>query len=122
MATSVDYEIAEEDQQKIVEFSLLFNQKNQAESQLKSLKEQLQNLNDAQEELMINMDTPYLQIGDCFIRVDEAELDEHLEGKKKETAEEISQLEDAVETHAEKAKTLKALLYAKFGNRINLEA
>lgn len=63
MTTKLDYEISEDDQNRIIEFSKLFNKKAQAETQLKVLKEQVQNLTDAQEELMINMDTSYLQIG-----------------------------------------------------------
>ncbi|GIX61816.1 prefoldin subunit 4 [Babesia caballi] len=122
MSTSVDYEISEEDQSKIVEFSRVFNQKAQAETRLKGLKEQVQNFNDAQEELMINMDTPYLKIGDCFLKVEEAELDGYLEEQKKVVADEISQLEETIDAHKAKASELKAMLYAKFGNRINLEA
>lgn len=63
MTTNLDYDISEEDQKSIIEFSTLFNKKAQAETKLKVLKEQVQNLTDAQEELLINMDTPYLQIG-----------------------------------------------------------
>ncbi|GBE59389.1 prefoldin subunit [Babesia ovata] len=122
MATSVDYEISEDDQNRIVEFSTVFNKKTQAETRLKALKEQVQNLNDAQEELMINMDTSYLKIGDCFLRLEEAELDEHLETQKKEATDEIKQLEKEVYEHTAKTAELKAMLYAKFGNRINLEA
>ncbi|KAK1932637.1 KE2 family protein [Babesia divergens] len=122
MTTNLDYEISEEDQKSIIEFSTLFNKKAQAETKLKVLKEQVQNLTDAQEELLINMDTPYLQIGDCFLRVDENELDGHLESKKEEFADEITRLEQSLEEYTSKTTELKAMLYAKFGNRINLEA
>ncbi|CDR96557.1 KE2 family protein, putative [Babesia bigemina] len=122
MATSVDYEISEDDQSRIVEFSTVFNKKNMAETRLKALKEQVQNIDDAQEELMINMDTPYLKIGDCFLRLEESELDEHLEAEKKEATDEIRQLEQEIDEHIARTAELKAMLYAKFGNRINLEA
>ncbi|ORM41084.1 Prefoldin subunit 4 [Babesia sp. Xinjiang] len=122
MATKVDYEISEEDQSNIVEFSKTFNKKNQAETRLKNLKEQIQNLNDAEEELMINMDTPYLNLGDCFLRVEEPQLTSYLEEQKNTITEEIKELEDTVDTLTSKSSELKALLYAKLGNRINLEA
>ncbi|GFE52932.1 KE2 family protein [Babesia ovis] len=121
MATKVDYEISEEDQSNIVQFSRVFNKKNQTETQLKILKEQVQNLNDAEEEVMINMDTSYLKIGDCFLRVEEAELSNYLDKQKNEIAEEIDKLEGSLEELTKKATELKAMLYAKLGNRINLE-
>ncbi|EDO07852.1 Prefoldin subunit family protein [Babesia bovis T2Bo] len=121
MATKVDYEISEEDQNNIVQFSKVFNERNQAEKRLKTLKEQVQNLTDAEEELMITMDTPYLKIGDCFLRFEESELGSHLEQQKDESNAEIEKLESSLQELTAKSTELKAMLYAKLGNRINLE-
>ncbi|KAK1444949.1 prefoldin 4 like protein [Babesia gibsoni] len=121
MSSNLDYEIGEEDQNKIVEFSKLHNKKNQIETQLKILKQHVQSLSDAQEELLINMDTPYLKIGDCFLRMDETDLEQHLSTQKDKVTEEILKLEQECEEYVNKTTELKGILYAKFGNRINLE-
>lgn len=121
MSSNLDYEIGEEDQNKIVEFSKLHNKKNQIETQLKILKQHVQSLSDAQEELLINMDTPYLKIGDCFLRMDETDLEQHLSTQKDKVTEEILKLEQECEEYVNKTTELKGILYTKFGNRINLE-
>lgn len=63
----------------------------------------------------------YFRTGDCFLRVEEKELEGHLESKEA-FIREIEQLERSLEEYVTKTTELKAMLYAKFGNRINLEA
>ncbi|XP_057359082.1 prefoldin subunit 4 isoform X1 [Manis pentadactyla] len=86
---------------------------------------QLQNLEDACEDLMLAEDDclmiPY-QIGDVFISHSQEETQEMLEEAKKNLQEEIDALESRVESIQRVLADLKVQLYAKFGSNINLEA
>ncbi|NXA47571.1 PFD4 protein, partial [Nothocercus julius] len=87
---------------------------------------QLQNLEDASDDIMMLDDgdsllIPY-QIGDVFISHSQEETEEMLEEAKKNLQEEIEALESRVESIQRVLSDLKVQLYAKFGNNINLEA
>ncbi|NWX82690.1 PFD4 protein, partial [Nothoprocta ornata] len=87
---------------------------------------QLQNLEDASDDIMMLDDSdslliPY-QIGDVFISHSQEETEEMLEEAKKNLQEEIEALESRVESIQRVLSDLKVQLYAKFGNNINLEA
>ncbi|NXC16140.1 PFD4 protein, partial [Corythaeola cristata] len=87
---------------------------------------QLQNLEDAFDDVMILEDgdvllIPY-QIGDVFISHSQEETQEMLEEAKKSLQEEIDALQSRVESIQKVLSDLKVQLYAKFGNNINLEA
>ncbi|KAK2196936.1 hypothetical protein BdWA1_002185 [Babesia duncani] len=66
MASRVDYEILKEDQDRIVKFSTLYNAKLKTEKQYELLKDHLSSIRDAQDEILINLDTPLLKIGKNF--------------------------------------------------------
>uniref|UniRef100_A0A8C5QX92 Prefoldin subunit 4 n=1 Tax=Leptobrachium leishanense TaxID=445787 RepID=A0A8C5QX92_9ANUR len=85
---------------------------------------QLQNLEDACEDLMMLDDgllVPY-QIGDVFISHSQEEAQEMLENAKRVLEEDMEGLESRVASILQVLAGLKVQLYAKFGNNINLEA
>ncbi|AFZ80901.1 prefoldin subunit, putative [Theileria equi strain WA] len=122
MASKIDYEITEEDQTKITTFSLMHDKRLKLEQQLEVLNNQTGLISDAQDELLINMETPLYKIGDCFMKLTEQELESELEKVKEGLQEEADKTKERIETCKKECDSLKASLYAKFGSRINLEA
>lgn len=89
------------------------------------LQKELQNLEDAGDELMmLDDDTtpiPY-RIGEIFIHLSSEETQEYLENAKSKIQDEIKSLESNTAEVKQLLADLKVKLYAKFGNNINLEA
>ncbi|KAM8920122.1 prefoldin subunit 4 isoform 1-T1 [Lycaon pictus] len=130
-SVSVDPQAAEdvnvtfEDQQKINKFARNTSRITELKEEIEIKKKQLQNLEDACEDIMLADDDclmiPY-QIGDVFISHSQEETQEMLEEAKKNLQEEIDALEARVESIQRVLADLKVQLYAKFGSNINLEA
>ncbi|XP_069099717.1 prefoldin subunit 4 [Pleurodeles waltl] len=120
-----DVNVTFEDQQKINKFARNTSRLTELKEEIDVRKKQLQNLEDACDDLMMLGDDcsviPY-QIGDVFISHGEEETQEMLEAAKKHLQEEIDALESRVESIHTVLSDLKVQLYAKFGNNINLEA
>ena len=60
-------------------------------------------------------------MGEVFFQVTSSKAQEYVEEDKKVTEEEVANLKKQVDDVAEAMKDLKAKLYAKFGDNINLE-
>ncbi|XP_018090435.1 prefoldin subunit 4 [Xenopus laevis] len=123
-AVAEDVNVTLEDQQKINIFARNTNRATELKDEIEVKKKQLQNLEDACEEIMMLEDSllvPY-QIGDVFISHSQEETQEMLEAAKKQMEEEIECLQSRVESIHQVLSDLKVQLYAKFGNNINLEA
>ena len=60
-------------------------------------------------------------MGEVFFQVTSSKAQEYVEEDKKVTEEEVVNLKKQVDDVAEAMKDLKAKLYAKFGDNINLE-
>uniref|UniRef100_A0A803K9M9 Prefoldin subunit 4 n=1 Tax=Xenopus tropicalis TaxID=8364 RepID=A0A803K9M9_XENTR len=119
-----DVNVTFEDQQKINIFARNTNRVTELKDEIEVKKKQLQNLEDACEDLMMLEDSllvPY-QIGDVFISHSQEETQEMLEAAKKQLEEEIECLQSRIESIQQVLSDLKVQLYAKFGNNINLEA
>ncbi|NXD65014.1 PFD4 protein, partial [Eolophus roseicapillus] len=121
-----DVNVTFEDQQKINKFARNTSRITELKEEIEVKKKQLQNLEDACDDIMMLDDSdslliPY-QIGDVFISHSQEETQEMLEEAKKSLQEEIDVLESRVESIQRVLSDLKVQLYAKFGNNINLEA
>uniref|UniRef100_A0A8C7CAC2 Prefoldin subunit 4 n=1 Tax=Neovison vison TaxID=452646 RepID=A0A8C7CAC2_NEOVI len=120
-----DVNVTFEDQQKINKFARNTSRITELKEEIEVKKKQLQNLEDACEDIMLADDDclmiPY-QIGDVFISHSQEETQEMLEEAKKNLQEEIDALEARVESIQRVLADLKVQLYAKFGSNINLEA
>ncbi|XP_004416787.1 PREDICTED: prefoldin subunit 4-like [Odobenus rosmarus divergens] len=123
-AAAEDVNVTFEDQQKINKFARNTSRITELKEEIEVKKKQLQNLEDACEDIMLADDDclmiPY-QIGDVFISHSQ-ETQEMLEEAKKNLQEEIDALEARVESIQRGLADLKVQLYAKFGSNINLEA
>ncbi|XP_067410734.1 prefoldin subunit 4 [Emydura macquarii macquarii] len=125
-AAAEDVNVTFEDQQKINKFARNTSRITELKEEIEVKKKQLQNLEDACDDIMMLDDDdalliPY-QIGDVFISHSQDETQEMLEEAKKNLQEEIEALESRVESIQRVLSDLKVQLYAKFGNNINLEA
>ncbi|NWI08099.1 PFD4 protein, partial [Crypturellus soui] len=121
-----DVNVTFEDQQKINKFARNTSRITELKEEIEVKKKQLQNLEDASDDIMMLDDgdsllIPY-QIGDVFISHSQEETEGMLEEAKKNLQEEIEGLESRVESIQRVLSDLKVQLYAKFGNNINLEA
>nr|XP_006129467.1 prefoldin subunit 4 [Pelodiscus sinensis] len=121
-----DVNVTFEDQQKINKFARNTSRITELKEEIEVKKKQLQNLEDACDDIMMldgddSLLIPY-QIGDVFISHSQDETQEMLEEAKKNLQEEIEALESRVESIQRVLSDLKVQLYAKFGNNINLEA
>uniref|UniRef100_UPI00398F7682 prefoldin subunit 4 n=1 Tax=Pristiophorus japonicus TaxID=55135 RepID=UPI00398F7682 len=120
-----DVNVTFEDQQKINKFARNNNRLIELKEEIELKKKQLQNLEDASDDIMmLDEDTvlvPY-QIGEVFISHSQDETQEMLEAAKQSLQDEIQALQARVEAIQQVLSDLKVQLYAKFGNNINLEA
>ncbi|GCC25322.1 hypothetical protein chiPu_0003732, partial [Chiloscyllium punctatum] len=120
-----DVNVTFEDQQKINKFARNNNRLIELKEEIELKKKQLQNLEDACDDIMMldddTMLVPY-QIGEVFISHSQDETQEMLEAAKQSFQDEIQALQTRVETIQQVLSDLKVQLYAKFGNNINLEA
>ncbi|NXH64962.1 PFD4 protein, partial [Rhabdornis inornatus] len=125
-AAAEDVNVTFEDQQKINKFARNTSRITELKEEIEVKKKQLQNLEDACDDIMLLDDAdshliPY-QIGDVFISHSLEETQDMLEEAKRSLQEEIEALESRVESIQRVLSDLKVQLYAKFGNNINLEA
>ncbi|XP_038659032.1 prefoldin subunit 4 [Scyliorhinus canicula] len=120
-----DVNVTFEDQQKINKFARNNNRLIELKEEIELKKKQLQNLEDASDDIMMLDEdavlVPY-QIGEVFISHSQDETQEMLEAAKQSLQDEIQVLQTRVEAIQQVLSDLKVQLYAKFGNNINLEA
>ncbi|XP_059836449.1 prefoldin subunit 4 [Hypanus sabinus] len=120
-----DVNVTFEDQQKINKFARNNNKLIELREEIELKKKQLQNLEDASDDIMMLDEdavlVPY-QIGEVFISHSQDETQEMLEAAKQSLQDEIQGLQSRVEAIQQVLSDLKVQLYAKFGNNINLEA
>ncbi|KAK0090282.1 hypothetical protein PV325_001513 [Microctonus aethiopoides] len=119
-----DVHISFEDQQKINKFAKQNAQMDDLKEELKLRQNDLKSLEDACDELALMDDDakiPY-RIGDLFVNQDLEKTQKCLEEAKEKKLAEIAELESKCSDLKGIMTDLKAQLYAKFGNHINLEA
>ena len=118
-----DVHIRYEDQSKINKFAINNTKLHDFQDDLVEKKKELTNLNEAIEELVIFDDSELVpfQYGEVFTHLTVEEANSELERAKKVLEGEIKELEEKVNAIKKLLADLKTQLYAKFGNKINLE-
>ncbi|KAL0083075.1 Prefoldin subunit 4 [Phycomyces blakesleeanus] len=118
-----DVEVSWADQQKINEFSKLNAKIDDLEEQYEKMKQEKEYLDDVAMELeLADEDEPVrYKVGDTFAHVPVSEALERVEKDTEKIQLELDNIRSDVESVQGKMEELKKLLYAKFGNAINLE-
>ncbi|AJT26619.1 Gim3p [Saccharomyces cerevisiae YJM1573] len=112
-----------EDQQKINEFSKLIMRKDAIALELSLQREEKEYLDDVSLEIeLIDEDEPVqYKVGDLFIFMKQSKVTAQLEKDAERLDNKIETLEDKQRDIDSRLDALKATLYAKFGDNINLE-
>ncbi|GME75215.1 unnamed protein product [Ambrosiozyma monospora] len=112
-----------EDQQKINQFSTLISRKDLLSAELEEYKKEKDYLDDLSLEIELIDEDEKLnyKIGDTFVLLKQSDIVERLEKDVEVLDKKIEVLESQVEDLDDLLTSLKKLLYAKFGNAINLE-
>eukprot|EP00695_Tsukubamonas_globosa_P003368 TRINITY_DN598_c0_g1_i1.p1 TRINITY_DN598_c0_g1~~TRINITY_DN598_c0_g1_i1.p1 ORF type:complete len:149 (-),score=51.87 TRINITY_DN598_c0_g1_i1:48-434(-) len=116
----VDVEVFRVDQDRINTFGRLNSRFHELEDELKEKKTQIQNLQDASNEIYLS-DEVRFELGEVFVRVETDECDELLQKELARVEAECSSIERQMDEIKTRMSQLKGLLYAKFGKTINLE-
>jgi len=119
-----DVEVTFEDQKQINAFARKNVCVNELETEIEDLKKQLQNVEDASDDLLLLEDCESIgyKIGEVFINQSLDDTQEMLEQSKKKLQSQITSHEAEVTEIQKTMSGLKHQLYAKFGDSINLEA
>ncbi|QID87635.1 Prefoldin subunit 4 [Saccharomyces pastorianus] len=112
-----------EDQQKINEFSKLIMRKDTVAQELTLQKQEKEYLDDVSLEIeLIDEDEPVqYKVGDLFILMKQSKVAAQLEEDAQLLEDKIQTLQDKQGEIDGRLDALKASLYAKFGDNINLE-
>ncbi|KAG7863515.1 hypothetical protein KL919_000830 [Ogataea angusta] len=116
-------EVTWQDQQKINSFSTLISKKDALSATLDENKQEKEYLDDLALEIELVDEDEKLnyKIGDSFVLMKQSEIVDRLEKDQELLDSKISELESQIEDIDQELNNLKKLLYAKFGNAINLE-
>ncbi|XP_014677084.1 PREDICTED: prefoldin subunit 4-like [Priapulus caudatus] len=121
---SADIQVSYEDQQKINKFARQNMQLQELNDELERNKKQLQNLEDAADDLLLVMDEdeliPY-RVGEVYVNQTLTETQEMIESAKAEKQKEIEEINRKSAAINVILSGLKVQLYARFGTNINLE-
>lgn len=116
-------EVLLEDQQKINQFSSYINQKDSLSEQLKSFQTEKEYIEDLALEIELLDEDEQIQykIGDAFVFVSVSKAVEKIESENEVLDGKIDDLSEKISEIDSQLALLKAHLYGKFGNNINLE-
>lgn len=124
MDPNTDVEVSFEDQQKINKFARQNMRLQELQDELTSRKKELQNLEDASDELLMadedNDLIPYM-IGEVYVNQSVEETQNMIEAAKSTAQQDIEEIEKKSESIRTVLQDLKLQLYARFGTNINLE-
>lgn len=117
--------VSVEDQLQINKFARLHKQFLEAKMELTLINNEVQNLNDALDELLL-LDDPDsasipILIGSIFVHYDQETANGKLEDSKREAELKGKELRNEISLLDKELKGLRAILYAKFGDNIHLE-
>ncbi|XP_039028751.1 probable prefoldin subunit 4 [Hibiscus syriacus] len=111
-----------EDQQNINKFGRLNNRFHELEDEIKFVKETIDNLEDASNELILtDEDVVRFQIGEVFAHVPKEEVETRIEEMKEVSSKNLEKFEEEKESVVAQMGELKKVLYGKFKDSINLE-
>uniref|UniRef100_A0A7S0V407 Prefoldin subunit 4 n=1 Tax=Polytomella parva TaxID=51329 RepID=A0A7S0V407_9CHLO len=115
-------EVLLEDQQRINTFNKLNTKKYQLEASIVKIKKILEDLEDAGNELMLSDDENVrMMSGECFIHHSKETVEQKLEELVEKGKKDLENTENELQELLNSLAALKKVLYAKFGDSINLE-
>jgi len=121
---SNETEVSFEDQQKINKFARCNTRCNDIKEDLKNKKNDLTNIQDAEDEMMISLEAddkvPYMY-GELFILKSQDDATESFNKDREELNEEIKDLSAKAAALEATMNEIRPQLYAKFGDNIKLE-
>merc|ERR1712112_299729 len=123
MKKESDVQVTYEDQKKINEFARTNSRLMDAKEELVAKEKQLQNLTDAEDELLMAEGddlVPYM-IGEVLVDMTPDDAQSQLNKAKDLVNEEIGSLKKKADGFKDTLSDLKTQLYAKFGTNINLD-
>ncbi|GCA62656.1 prefoldin beta-like protein [Kipferlia bialata] len=111
------------DQQKISQFSRLHSHGEYLTAKIEGLQARIQSLEDAEEEVMMaeGDDAILLRIGTGMAERDAMDIEEIMQEKAAPLKEQVAVLDAEVQALEKQKTALKAELYSKFGNALNLD-
>ncbi|XP_067135529.1 prefoldin subunit 4 [Centruroides vittatus] len=118
-----DIQVTYEDQQKINKFARQNARLEDLSDELKLKQKELQNLEDAKDELLMldeNDTVPYM-LGEVFVNLEQSQTEEMLNKTEESINAEMANIQANCEAIKQTMSELKVQLYAKFGSNINLE-
>ena len=117
-----DTHIERVDQEKINAFARANLKSHDLRGEIKKLKEEIDNLEDAALLVEESMGEGLkLFLGECFVTVDEDQGSQYVTSITEEKQDELEKKNDELEKLEKEMKNYKTYLYAKFGSSINLE-
>ncbi|KAK7204491.1 Prefoldin subunit-domain-containing protein [Myxozyma melibiosi] len=118
-----DVQVSWEDQTRINTFSKLNTRLTNLEEEYQKTKDEMEYLEDVSTEIELIDEDELVQykVGDTFYWIKQSEVVERLEKDTENASASLSELDEKVGTIKDEMNDLKASLYAKFGNAINLE-
>ncbi|KAI4201147.1 MAG: hypothetical protein LQ350_003462 [Teloschistes chrysophthalmus] len=116
-------EVRREDQDKINKFSRLHQRETSLEEELKGKAKDKEDLEEISNELELADEDEKVsyKIGDAFVMLPLAEVQELLSNSSSKIEDSVSVTEDKLRSTREEMESLKVDLYARFGKSINLE-
>ncbi|CAI2350448.1 unnamed protein product [Caenorhabditis sp. 36 PRJEB53466] len=118
--------VTAEDQALLNKFARSFQVQTQLKTDLENAKTQVENISEANDEILMLDDEDAAsipcRIGTSFVHFNGDSLTEHLEGKKAEAESVVAQKSVELEAITAEMERIKKVLYAKFGDQINLDA
>jgi prefoldin subunit 4 len=119
---NIQADVSFEDQKMINAFSRMNLKINELKARLAAKKRAIEDLEEAENELMLLDDetVPYA-VGECIAHLPKDEVEERLQKLQEDTKTEENGIQEQVEKIAAQMEEYKGILYAKFGNSINLE-
>jgi len=121
---SGDVSVTRDDQGMINAFSRHNVRHVEITDKLTDLKKQLVNINEAKEELELQLEEGQVpvKIGEVFVHFEQDNTTPYLDALQDKLEKQVKELEAEASTVKENMSGLKGRLYAKFGNSINLES
>ncbi|KAF7492968.1 putative prefoldin subunit 4 [Sarcoptes scabiei] len=127
----IQIDVSNEDQQNINRFAKLNCKQEELSDKIKSIKRQMDNLEEAENELILADDfdeetspnTNFrFMIGPTFIAVNKKEMETFIEIEKNKLKKKLDELDETLMPIKDEMSKIKSILYAKFGSNINLDS
>ncbi|CDJ47572.1 prefoldin subunit, putative [Eimeria brunetti] len=121
MASEID--VTEESQKRLCRFSYLSHCVGTMEERIQILKKKISTLHDANEEVDVSFcdDDLWIKVGESFYKQDSAAVQQQLMKTQEEHKKELEEIDSLLRQYKQEMNTLKAQLYAEFGDRVRLE-